>query len=333
MNRCSPPFPPPLRRGSRNHGIPASLAPLAQCSPPPCMLRGRIAQHPASQSLQRRRRRSPDPRVGLKAGLWDAGEAAWNMRLVSNTPALREVRRGRRNSDLAFLGNYVIQGNYCGYPDLGHLQPRASPTLKVALRLSGVAERRVGLQEPAVRVREATTGRLDCGTEGVQGHGEPGAYARYPHLRHQRHRASEVRRQRADLPRLAHAHGARSIRRTRTTSTSTSRARRGVRSPNELRGLLERGARPGSELGAVPHRGDQGAARASGAGRDRQLAADLRRSEPAPPAHGEARAGHRRREQGAADSARAKGALHGGRARPQRRAPRRSSSIRCSTAS
>ena len=29
---------------------------------------------------------SPDPRVGLKAGWWDAGEAAWNMNMVSTTP-------------------------------------------------------------------------------------------------------------------------------------------------------------------------------------------------------------------------------------------------------
>ena len=29
---------------------------------------------------------SPDPRVGLKAGLQDAGEAAWNIRKISHTP-------------------------------------------------------------------------------------------------------------------------------------------------------------------------------------------------------------------------------------------------------
>ena len=29
---------------------------------------------------------SPDPRVGLKPGLWDAGQAAWNLRVVSSTP-------------------------------------------------------------------------------------------------------------------------------------------------------------------------------------------------------------------------------------------------------
>jgi hypothetical protein len=31
-----------------------------------------------------------DPRVGLKAGLFDAGEAIWNLRLLSTTPPPRE---------------------------------------------------------------------------------------------------------------------------------------------------------------------------------------------------------------------------------------------------
>ena len=57
---------------------------------------------------------NPDPRVGLKPGLWDAGQAAWNLRLVSNTPS-PEGFKGVINSDLAFLGKYAIQGNYNGY--------------------------------------------------------------------------------------------------------------------------------------------------------------------------------------------------------------------------
>src|SRR5690348_4633892 len=57
---------------------------------------------------------SPDPRVGLKAGLYDAGTAAWNLRLVSTTKPEGKFE-GTTNSDLAFLGNYVIQGNYNGY--------------------------------------------------------------------------------------------------------------------------------------------------------------------------------------------------------------------------
>ena len=47
---------------------------------------------------------SPDPRVGLKAGKLDAGEAAWNMRLVSNTPPSGKFV-GSTNSDLALRGN------------------------------------------------------------------------------------------------------------------------------------------------------------------------------------------------------------------------------------
>ena len=57
---------------------------------------------------------SPDPRVGLSGGWLDAGEAAWNVRLVSNTLPPEEFI-GVTNSDLAFYRNYAIQGNYNGY--------------------------------------------------------------------------------------------------------------------------------------------------------------------------------------------------------------------------
>ena len=36
---------------------------------------------------------SPDPRVGLAPGRWDAAQAAWNIRLVSTTPPCGEVPR------------------------------------------------------------------------------------------------------------------------------------------------------------------------------------------------------------------------------------------------
>jgi hypothetical protein len=52
----------------------------------------------------------PDPRVGLRAGLMDAEEASWNMRVVSKTPPSEQFL-GQTNSDLAFLGNYAIQGS------------------------------------------------------------------------------------------------------------------------------------------------------------------------------------------------------------------------------
>src|SRR5881628_2978288 len=51
---------------------------------------------------------SPDPRVGLRAGLTNAAQAAWNLRLVSTTPPPREFVPAEpgdfnyMNSDLAF---------------------------------------------------------------------------------------------------------------------------------------------------------------------------------------------------------------------------------------
>src|SRR5207247_923316 len=57
---------------------------------------------------------TPDPRVGLKAGRWDAAQAAWNMRMLSTTPPRGRVL-GATHSDLAFSGKYVIQGNYNGF--------------------------------------------------------------------------------------------------------------------------------------------------------------------------------------------------------------------------
>ena len=57
---------------------------------------------------------SPDPRVGLKAGWWDAGQAAWNMNMISTTPPAGKSL-GATHSDLAFSGKYTIQGQYNGF--------------------------------------------------------------------------------------------------------------------------------------------------------------------------------------------------------------------------
>ena len=64
----------------------------------------------------------PDPRVGLKAGMWDAGQAAWNLRLVSTTPP-SEKFAGVTNSDLAFLEQLRDPGQLQRLPGVGHHQP------------------------------------------------------------------------------------------------------------------------------------------------------------------------------------------------------------------
>jgi hypothetical protein len=68
-----------------------------------------------------------DPRVGLRAGMYDAAEAAWNLRVVSKTRPPERFARSS-NSDLAFLGRYAIQGNYNGFIVWDISNPR-QPTL------------------------------------------------------------------------------------------------------------------------------------------------------------------------------------------------------------
>ena len=109
---------------------------------------------------------SPDPRVGLGAGLMDAEEAVWNLRMLSTTPPTAEFV-GVTNSDLAFIGNYAIQGNYNGYqvwdisnpnrPSLvtGYVCPASQSDVSVYKNLLFVSG-------------EGLSGRLDCGTQGVQ---------------------------------------------------------------------------------------------------------------------------------------------------------------------
>lgn len=116
---------------------------------------------------------SPDPRIGLRAGWFNAAEAAWNMRLVSTTPPSEQfISRTTPgvfnlfNSDITFTGNYAIQGNFSGYQVWDISNPRA-PTLKTAFVCPG-SQSDVSVQGNLMFVSgESTSGRLDCGTQGV----------------------------------------------------------------------------------------------------------------------------------------------------------------------
>lgn len=108
---------------------------------------------------------SPDPRVGLKAGLFDAGEAAWNMRLVSTTPPPKAFV-GVTNSDLAFSGKYAIQGNYNGF-QVWDISDPAAPKLEVG-HVCPASQSDVSVYKHLLFVSgEGLTGRLDCGAQGV----------------------------------------------------------------------------------------------------------------------------------------------------------------------
>ena len=108
----------------------------------------------------------PDPRVGLRAGQLDAAQAAWNMRLVSNTPPSADFV-GVTNSDLAFSGNLVYQGNYNGYQVWDITNPER-PSLKTAY-LCPASQSDVSVYKHLLFVSgEGMSGRVDCGTQGVQ---------------------------------------------------------------------------------------------------------------------------------------------------------------------
>src|SRR4051794_7075130 len=100
-----------------------------------------------------------DPRVGLKAGLMDAQEAAWNLKVVSKTPPSGKFL-GSTNSDLAFTGNYVIQGNYNGY-QIWDISKPSAPTLRLS-NYCPASQSDVSVYKNLLFVSaEGNTGRID----------------------------------------------------------------------------------------------------------------------------------------------------------------------------
>ena len=109
---------------------------------------------------------SPDPRVGLGAGLFDAEEAIWNLTKLSTTPPAEDFI-GVTNSDLAFKDNYVFQGNYNGVMIWDVSDPTRPELVKDYLCPASQSD--VSVYGNLMFVSgEGTSGRLDCGTEGVQ---------------------------------------------------------------------------------------------------------------------------------------------------------------------
>lgn len=109
---------------------------------------------------------TPDPRVGLRPGLMDAGEAAWNLRVLSKTPP-SEKFLGSTNSDLAFTGPYAIQGSYNGF-QVWNVSTPNRPTLTTAY-FCPASQSDVSVYRNLLFVSsESGTGRLDCGAQGVQ---------------------------------------------------------------------------------------------------------------------------------------------------------------------
>jgi hypothetical protein len=171
----------------------APLAPQAPEQRPPDPL--------APADLARPSTTSGDPRIGLKAGYHDAGEAARNLERVATlgkpegffdpkepagtvteperpanapppppTPAFDPVAANRlnfTNSDLAFSGHHVFVGNYHGFNTYDVERPNKPKLMASVVCPGGQGDVSVHGNLLVMSV-EQTRGRLDCGTEGVQ---------------------------------------------------------------------------------------------------------------------------------------------------------------------
>ena len=188
--------PTSLRSRSATHSFALGIAFAALCAaqpgaaPPPNPAPPTVYSNP--------RAGADDPRVGLKAGLYDAGEAAFGMQLIvtlpkppgfalgsdatattppppppaepgvaSGGPAGRGmgVSYGSTNSDLAFSGNHLFVGNYNGINFYDIDNPN-----KIKLRTSILCPGGQGdvsvYGHLLFMSAEAMNGRLDCGTQG-----------------------------------------------------------------------------------------------------------------------------------------------------------------------
>lgn len=168
MTLNTPPTPSTRPRGLRTLSAVVGLAVVASCAAPssaPTAMMSSIAPTTPMAPLSVTPP-SPDPRVGLGAGLFDAEEAIWNLRVVSQTPP-PDPFVGVTSSDLAFKDNYAIQGNYDGVQIWDVTDP-SSPTTVITY-VCPASQSDVSVYGDLLFVSgEGMSGRLDCAPGGVQ---------------------------------------------------------------------------------------------------------------------------------------------------------------------
>lgn len=106
-----------------------------------------------------------DSRVGLKAGLHNAGEAVEYLKVVAEAVSPPGFA-GITNSDLAFTGNYAIQGNYNG-PVIWDISNPAKPVLVTAYTCPASQNDISVYKNLMFMSAEANNGRVDCKPGGV----------------------------------------------------------------------------------------------------------------------------------------------------------------------
>jgi hypothetical protein len=120
-----------------------------------------------------------DPRVGLRAGWLDAGEAASGMELIAHRSrpegfvnAANPGDGNFANTDLAFRGDLVFVGNYNGFQAWDVSDP-STPTLRASVVCPG-GQGDISVYGNLLFLSvEETRGRIDCGVEGARAPVDP----------------------------------------------------------------------------------------------------------------------------------------------------------------
>ncbi len=120
-----------------------------------------------------------DPRVGLKSGLYDAGEAAFGLERIGSLPKppgfapgsvvgapSPATQYGSTNSDLAFSGNHMFVGNYNGINSYDIDSPMAVKLVASLVCPGGQGDVSV-YGHLLFMSAEAVNGRTDCGVQGI----------------------------------------------------------------------------------------------------------------------------------------------------------------------
>ncbi len=134
---------------------------------------------PHTAAAQAQGERADDPRVGLAAGLTDAGTAIHNMELLAHRPRPEGFHNPANpgesaysNTDFAFQGNYAFLGNYHGFQVWDIADPE-NPMLRVAVVCPG-GQGDVSVYRNLLFMSvQDTRARLDCGTQGAPGEVNP----------------------------------------------------------------------------------------------------------------------------------------------------------------
>ena len=182
------------RRAAAIGALTVSLS-LSAFFPVLCAAQTAAPAPPKSTVFTNPRSGADDPRIGLKGGLYDAGQAAFGLELLTSVPkppgfapgnsvvvpalpppppAAGEPepppsipgQYGSTNSDMAFSGNHLFVGNYNGINTYDIDNP-AKSKLRMSLMCPGGQGDVSVYGHLLFMSAEAVNGRTDCGTQGI----------------------------------------------------------------------------------------------------------------------------------------------------------------------